>query len=258
MEALYAGQDFVDADPPESVANVLGRYSDIAESFPDELKGTALPYFVDWLIENVHLVEITAYSDGDAYTIFETMNDRGLSLTPADMLQGYLLANILDPDRRIHAGKVWKNRISALTDLGKDEDADGIKSWLRSQYAANIRERKRGAAPQDFDLIATEFHRWVRDHEDRLGLHKSEDFVRFIDRDFAFYAHWYERLRAAANTLTPGLERILFLAEHNFALWNPVLPASLLVDDSDYIIQRERLGTSAFTDTLVHQRIYKR
>jgi hypothetical protein len=32
----------------------------------------ALPYFVDWLVENVHLVEITAYSDGDAYTIFES------------------------------------------------------------------------------------------------------------------------------------------------------------------------------------------
>ena len=52
------------------------------------------------MIENVHLVEITAYSDADAYTIFETMNDRGLSLTPTDMLKGYLLANITDPDRR--------------------------------------------------------------------------------------------------------------------------------------------------------------
>src|ERR1019366_1014393 len=42
----------------------------------------------DWLIENVHLVEITAYSDQDAYTIFETMNDRGLSLAPADNAKG--------------------------------------------------------------------------------------------------------------------------------------------------------------------------
>ena len=64
------------------------------ELFPDELAASALPYFADWLIENVHLVEITAYSDRDAYTIFETMNDRGLSLTPTDMLKGYLLANI--------------------------------------------------------------------------------------------------------------------------------------------------------------------
>ena len=52
----------------------------------------------------VHLVEITAYSDGDAYSIFETMNDRGLSLTPADMLKGYLLASIADADKRSGGG----------------------------------------------------------------------------------------------------------------------------------------------------------
>jgi hypothetical protein len=41
---------------------------------------------LDCLIESLHLVEIMAYPDSGAYTIFETMNDRGLSLTPADML----------------------------------------------------------------------------------------------------------------------------------------------------------------------------
>lgn len=99
MEALYKGEDFADANGPESVTNILARYDDIEGLFPNELKGDALPYFVDWLVENVHLVEITAYSDSDAYTIFETMNDRGLSLTPADMLKGYLLANSTHPVR---------------------------------------------------------------------------------------------------------------------------------------------------------------
>jgi hypothetical protein len=66
--------------------------------------------------------------------------------------------------------------VAALLDIGKDEDADSIKSWLRSQYAQSIRERKRGATPQDLDLIGTEFHRWVRDHEEALGLKASVDF----------------------------------------------------------------------------------
>jgi uncharacterized protein with ParB-like and HNH nuclease domain len=87
MESLYGGQKFEENGHPESVSNILARYQDIEERLPDELGGDALPYFTDWLIENVHLVEITAYSDEDAYTIFETMNDRGLSLTPTDMLK---------------------------------------------------------------------------------------------------------------------------------------------------------------------------
>jgi hypothetical protein len=53
--------------------------------FPQAIDQTALPFFADWLIDNVHLVEITAQSDDDAYTIFVTMNDRGLSLTPTDI-----------------------------------------------------------------------------------------------------------------------------------------------------------------------------
>ena len=49
------------------------------------------PCSPDWLIENVYFVEVTASADTDAYAIFETMNDRGLSLTPVDMLKSYLL-----------------------------------------------------------------------------------------------------------------------------------------------------------------------
>ena len=86
MDALFTGEPFDDTGQPESVVNILARFQDIEEGFPDEVAGEALPYFADWLIENVHFVEITAYSDADAYTIFETMNDRGLSLTPTDML----------------------------------------------------------------------------------------------------------------------------------------------------------------------------
>jgi len=256
MDALYRGEEYTEPDPPESIANILGRFADIEELFPEELTGATLPYFVDWLVENVHLVEITAYSDGDAYTIFETMNDRGLSLTPADMLKGYLLANISDASRRARTSRVWKERVQALADIGKDEDADGIKSWLRSQHAESIRERKRGAAPQDFDLIGTEFHRWVRDHEERLGLTVSAEFGRFIEQDFAFYAKWYERLRRAAETLTKDLEPVHFNAQHNFTLQYPIMLAPLRVGESEGDALRKVRLAATFLDILIHRRIW--
>jgi len=256
MEALYSGENLDGNDQPESNHNILGRYADIEEHFPEDLAGDPLPYFVDWLMENVHLVEITAYSDEDAYTIFETMNDRGLSLTPTDMLKGYLLANIQDSDKRNAASRVWKERIGALQDIGKEEDADAIKSWLRSQYAETIRERKAGAVPQDFDLIGTEFHRWVRDHEEALGLLASAEFARFIERDFAFYTRHYERLRDAADTLTPGLECVYYNAQHNFTLQYAVLLAPLRLADSEHEIAQKLRITSAYLDILIARRIW--
>jgi hypothetical protein len=81
MDHLFRGEPYDPEDAEESVRNIVARYRDIQSYFPEEVSGRALPFFVDWLLENVHLVEIEAYSDEDAYTIFETMNDRGLSLT---------------------------------------------------------------------------------------------------------------------------------------------------------------------------------
>src|SRR5438876_1122927 len=153
MEALYEGRSFDSTGRSESVQNLQYCYRDLEDCFPDELKGNALPYFTDWLLENVHLVEITAYSDDDAYTIFETMNDRGLSLSPTEMLKGYLLANIDDEIKRTEGNTRWRERIRQLNDAGKEVESDCFKAWLRSQYATKIRERKKNARPEDFDRI---------------------------------------------------------------------------------------------------------
>ena len=149
MEALYEGDSFEPDGSSESVETLVNRYEDIGGALPDEIRNSALAYFIDWLLENVHLVEITAYSDDDAYTIFETMNDRGLSLSPTDMLKGYLLANITDTDKRAAANDLWRARLLDLTQAGKDVESDFFKAWLRSQHAVRIRERKRNARPED-------------------------------------------------------------------------------------------------------------
>jgi hypothetical protein len=257
MESLYEGDTAFDAtDLPESVQRMVARYEDIGEHFPDELKGASLPFFVDWLIDNVHLVEITAFTDEDAYTIFETMNDRGLSLTPTEMLKGFLLANIADATKRNTANKLWKSRVQQLTGHGKEADADCIKAWLRSQHAQSIRERKRGAKPEDFDRIGSEFHRWVRDGQASLGLASSDSFVRFIERDFAFFARQYARVLDASRDLVPGLEAVHYNAAHGFTLQPPLLLAPLTPEDSQETADRKMRIVATFLDILIVRRLW--
>ena len=199
LEALVNGENPDTTNELPSVQNLINRFNDIADIFPHELRGSALPYFLDWLIDNVMLVEITTFTDDDAYTIFETMNDRGLSLSPTDMLKGYLLASISDDRSRAQAEDTWKQQLADLRDLGKDEDADCLKAWLRSQYAEKIRERKAGAQPEDFDKQGTEFHRWVRENRKSIGLQNSVDFKKFVTERFGFYARAYIDARYAAD-----------------------------------------------------------
>jgi len=256
MEALFKGEAFDSTGQPESIQNICYRYADIQNFFPAEIATEAFPLFADWLIENVHLVEISAYSDDDAYVIFETMNDRGLSLSPLDMLKGFLLANITDEKARLRTGIKWKQQVAALAELGKDEDADAFKAWLRSQYADSIRERKKSAQPMDFDRLGTELHRWVRDNEKRIGLNKGVDFVRFIETNMAFYTNQYLRLRRGAEQFTPELPTVYYIARYEFTLQYPVLLSPLVPDDSEQTILRKLRVTSAFLDIWLARRLW--
>jgi hypothetical protein len=184
------------------------------------------------------------------------MNDRGLSLTPADMLKGYLLANISDQETRTSANSIWKKRTVILNEIGKDEDDAGIKAWLRGQYAESIRENKRGAVPKDFDLIGTEFHRWVRDQEERIGLRNSSEFSKFIESDFVFYSKEYERLLRASKTLTPNLESVYLNNEHNFTLQYPLILAAINKTDNELTVSRKIRVVSSFVDILIHRRLW--
>src|SRR6266568_9428858 len=149
FQALFENQPFESEGQPEAVRNIIARYKDIEDNFPASLRNGALIHFMYWLISDVDLIEITTYSDDEAYTIFETMNDRGLSLSQTDMLKGYLLANIHYADERAYANDLWKDRLLELLKLGKEEDADFFKAWLRAKYANSIRERKKDSVKKD-------------------------------------------------------------------------------------------------------------
>jgi hypothetical protein len=256
MRALFDQQSFDPTDQTESVQNLHGRYQDLERRFPPELRDEALPFFIDWLLENVHLVEITAYSDDDAYTIFEAMNDRGLRLSPTDMLKGYLLANIDDGARRAAANGLWRDRVHDLNAIDKEVEPDFFKAWFRSQYAKKIRERRAGATPEDFERIGTAFHRWLRDAEDDVGLKHGSDFARFIERNFDFYSKVYLRLMQASASRVDGLEHVLYNAHHGFTLQYLLLLAPLSPDDADDVVRLKLRLVGRFVDILLTRRIW--
>jgi hypothetical protein len=253
MEALYNGQPFQTDGQPESIVNLVGRYNDIESFFPAELRGKALPYFVDWLRFSVDLVEISAPSDEEAYAIFETMNDRGLRLNPTDMLKGYLLANMSN-EHRDQANQLWKQRILEFLKVGKEEDADFFKNWLRARYANTIRERKKDAKNRDFEEIGA-YHKWVRDNEQRVGLTTQSDYRQFVLTHFDRYSRHYQKMRAASQKLTPNLEYIYYNAFNNFTLQYPLMLAPINVDDHPATVEQKMRLVAGFIDIFVARRI---
>jgi uncharacterized protein with ParB-like and HNH nuclease domain len=218
IRALFNGEEYNADGKEESIQTIVARYQDIESlDLADEL-GDSLASFIYWLIGNVGLIEIATETDAHAYSIFETMNDRGKPLSPVDMLKAYLLGPIDDDDERANANRVWKKTVLDL--ISWEEDPDGerdatfVKAWLRAKYAETIRERKAGASDKDWELIGTTFHRWLRDNAARVGAGDDNQNLRLMTEEFPFFARVYRQILKASKSYTPGLEPIFYNA-HN-------------------------------------------
>ncbi|UQU64899.1 DUF262 domain-containing protein [Couchioplanes caeruleus] len=255
MESLLEGKPPPVAPGDDSVANLWARYQDIEQLFPQELKDHKLPYFIDWFLERVAVVEITTSDQEMALEVFETMNDRGLRLTTTDMLKSYLLAMIQEPKEVEAANRLWRGRVAALSNLVDKGDFDFIRNWLRSKYAETIRERKKEAVPGDFDVIGTAPHKWVRDHREEIGLRKPGDFAALIERDFDRLSGRYLQLLKASQQLTPGFEEVFYNAWNGFTFQYPLILAALSPSDDDETFRRKTRMIAGWADIFVARRI---
>ncbi len=257
IEQLYNGKYFNNLNETnESVQNIIDRYRDIEELFPEEIKGDALPYFIDWLIDNVIFVEIITYSDEDAYTIFETMNDRGLNLTPTEMLKGYVLSNLKDIDQKKEIDELWKNKIYSLRKISKEEDLEFFKAWLRAKYAKSIRPGKKGAANEDFEKIGTRFHQWIRDNKHILNLHTSNDFYNLIKNEMSRFVDIYLMIHNATLKFDEELESIYYINLRGLAtsIFYPLLMAPITLEDDDITIKKKLVLVSKYLEFFIVMR----
>ena len=256
LEAIINDVVFEPEGHPESVQNIWHRYNDIIELMMDAVPEEALPFFKDWLIDNVQFIKIVAQTEQDAHKIFVSMNDRGLSLTATEMLKGYLLSEIVDNNERLKANELWKAKMLDLKALGKEQESDCIKTWLRSQYGETIRERKRNATPGDFDIIGTAFHKWLRENGNNIGLKKSVDYNDFVQKEFILFSNTYIRITQYSEKLTEGFEYIFYNSNRNFTLQPLLLLASLDKNDTKDIIDSKLKIVSCFLDQYISIRIF--
>lgn len=256
MEALLLDQEYNTEGKSESIKNMINCYENIKIIFSSlEFNDVCTNKFSWWIINNVNVVEITVTDDRDAYTIFETMNDRGLRLSPTDMLRGYLLSNIENEGERIDTDKKIGNYIGQFKKYGEDIDVDFFRTWLRSQYAQAIRGSKKDAKPEDFDNLSPEYHRWVRDNKERI-LADTRSIYNFANRDLSFFSEVYLTLLHASTHLIDNMRSVKFNNDINFTLQHHLIMAGISPHDSPDVITEKICIISDFIDIWLNLRLW--
>lgn len=204
LNFLHKGADFDESIlKNESCKTILERYNDIVELFPPSLLDvTIFPLFTNWLTEKLVFIEILTQTSESAYTIFETMNDRGLNLTQTELLKSFLLSNVKDDTKIKELDAIWKSKISILNSI--DDDQDFFKAWLRAKYAVTIRTSEKDSENKDFEKIGTRFSSWTQENTkykdastSKLLLDNKDpnSFYFFVKSDFNFFGDLYIKLK---------------------------------------------------------------
>lgn len=257
LSELYKNDYYETTDNDnESVINLSERYIDIKNYFPEEIEKELLPIFIEWLKERIIFVEITTQTEQEAHKVFVTMNDRGLRLTPVEMLKGYLLSEISHNESRNKANDSWKKNILRLKESETDGDMNFIKTWLRAQFAETQRERKKGSKNLDYEIIGEIPHKWLRENSLNIGLQKSIDFENFIDKNFRLYSDIYIRLLNYSNKFTQGFEHVYYNAHRGFTLQNQLILSAIAPHDNQDIINKKIKIVSRFIDQYITRRIF--
>lgn len=245
-----------------SVKNMVERYNDITNAFPEDdfESEDKLISFGYWVINKIILVQIVATESDNAYTIFETMNDRGLSLTPSDMLKGFILSKFRNDQKRAKVNEMWKKDMLCFAgyDDEKDVDAQFFQSWLRSQFAETIRESSQGAVNQDFENIGVRFHNWFKDNYEKGLLRNSinNSIEDFVENNYKFFFQKFILIKNAELSFDEDLQHVFYIKYWGIAptLTYPLLLAPLCVSDLDDVCKQKIDIVAKYIDGFVVRR----
>lgn len=138
---LFTGGTFIDDNRPSATTDSHRLIESAYAYFRSKLDEIVIDNPTTWKLEfgkianflkvQSKVVSVYASNDADAFTIFETLNDRGADLTIADLLKNYLFSKA---DKEIDS--VQNNWIETRTILDEYQDEKEFVTFLRHYWSS--------------------------------------------------------------------------------------------------------------------------
>ncbi len=139
---------------------------------------------VKFVIQQCYLVVVTATDRDSAYRIFSVMNDRGLDLSPTDILKAETIGEIPEPDQDVY-GEKWEN-------IEERIGRDGFRDLFAHIRMITLKTKLRRTLQADF----------------QDNVLKNAGGKNFIDNTLEPYASVYETLLEASYESTQDAEKV--------------------------------------------------
>lgn len=157
----------------DSDKRLYGAYFAIIKTLKREFKVfSALKKFAYYVLTNVEFVQVQTVGISDALKIFETINDRGVGLSPMDLLKNMLFMKVKKeefPDLK----REWKKLIDSLEKI-KERPLRFLRYFISATYdITDSNSTIKGFLPED------EIYKWLTKNEEQCGY--SDDPFTFVN-----------------------------------------------------------------------------
>ncbi|GIF51225.1 uncharacterized protein DUF262 [Asanoa ferruginea] len=241
FDALLHGREYnADGEPPY-VQRVLEAYQHIEKHYPERLRDESLVLFVEWLLHRVSLVALSAVDQDRAIEMFQSMNDRGVHLSPMDHLKRYLLGDSEDPQR---SDAQWQSMVSDLEAVERGAAFRYVREVFRARYFDPANE----GGPS----LENATHEWVLAHENDIWPnYKNGDRSSFVTDLLLPLKNTYVRLLRGQARVIRGLEAVRYNAWNGITGQFALTLAAARPEDSKPAGERKARLIAEFIDLFV-------
>lgn len=171
----------------------------ITRNLPTDVQASTLQKWLDFLEKGARVIWVEVQDQPTAYKIFETMNDRGLKLSAADLVKNYLYA-LLDenrPDQVDQLTNKWQSMSAILESLGL-EDGDAV-DYIRYFWITTHGHTRSGDL---FDKVKSEVNSsatalaWAETLQKR-----ADDYAAILTPTHDAWSTYHQEVRAQLDTL---------------------------------------------------------
>lgn len=106
-----------------------------------------LEEFVDYLLNNVILIYVSTDNEEDAFRLFTILNDRGISLTSADIIKSTNIGALVNEKDQNEYARLWEEMENKIENR-KSGDFDRFLGFIRTIF---IKEKAQSVLRQEFD-----------------------------------------------------------------------------------------------------------
>lgn len=144
----------------------------------------ALLYFLTHIRENNYVVQIVVGDDGSAFQIFETLNERGQTLSKSNLIKNHILNKIPDKALQTEQSNKWNRIFDDIISGNQPDDDFIIESYhSRLEEPDSLRTLQKEKI-QQVEMTKKNLYKIVKKIIENE--HHCKKFIKELDQDSAF------------------------------------------------------------------------